>query len=124
MGCLVNKGITVKNRKRNLCLLQNPICKYPYMEDHIKIKETQLKIISTEVEKKEIERTNNYLEDGLEDSKIDIEIILDKLEKVEEIKRFLEIQSMMEKKETYVQKDKLERIYEVKNQLKNTLARK
>ena len=119
MGCLVNKGITVKNRKRNLCLLQNPICKY-----HIKIKETQLKIISTEVEKKKFERTNNYLEDGLEDSKIDIEIILDKLEKVEEIKRFLEIQSVMEKKETYVHKDKLKRIYEVKDLLKDTLARK
>ena len=110
--------------KRNLCLHQNPICKYPYMENHIKIKETQLKIISTEVEKKEIERTNNYLEDGLEDSKIDIEIILDKLEKVEEIKRFLEIQSVMEKKETYVHKDKLKRIYEVKDLLKDTLARK
>ena len=74
MGCLVNKGLTVKNKKRNLFLLQNPIWKYIYMEDHIEIKETQLEIISTEVEEKENERTNDYLEDGLEDSKIDIKV--------------------------------------------------
>ena len=69
------------------------------MKDHIKIKETQLKMIGTEVEAKEIEITNNYLEYELEESKIYIEVKLDKLEKVVELKRSFEIQSMRAKKQ-------------------------
>ena len=69
------------------------------MKDHIKIKETQLKMIGTEVEAKEIEITNDYLEYELEESKIYIEVKLDKLEKVVELKRSFEIQSMRAKKQ-------------------------
>ena len=63
------------------------------------------------------------MEIELDESKKEIRILLDKIEKVEEINRTLEIQSMSEKKEKVVLQNKLEQQNEETGLLKNTLAK-
>ena len=82
------------------------------MKNQIEIKEDQLKIIRTEVEEKVgiIEKMGlafNNMENGLKESKKENIILLDKIERIQEINRSLEIQQLKEKKETGVLKDTL-----------------
>ena len=82
------------------------------MKNQIEIKEDQLKIIRSEVEEKVgiIEKMGlaiNNMENGLKESKKENIILLDKIERIQEINRSLEIQQLKEKKETGVLKDTL-----------------
>ena len=85
------------------------------MKKQIEIKEDQLKTIHAAVEEKveiidKMELTINNLKNGLEESKKEKMILLDKMKRIEEINRNLETQKLKEKKETDVLKDTLAKV--------------
>ena len=85
------------------------------MKKQIEIKEDQLKTIHAAVEEKveiidKMELTINNLENGLEESKKEKMILLDKMKRIEEININLETQQLKEKKETDVLKDTLAKV--------------
>ena len=85
------------------------------MKTQIEIREDQLKRIQTEVEEKveiieKMELAMNYLENGLKESKKVNLVLLDKIERIEELNSTLEIRQFREKKDTEVLKDTLAKI--------------
>ena len=99
-----------------------------HMKDHFDMKESQLKMIQTEVNEKvviiqKVELASKYLEKELEDSKTEIRLLLDKIDIIEEVNKTLEIEAIKAKKETDVLKEDLDKKNKETEFLKDTLTK-